>query len=456
VITKEGGSKITLKKGEVYSSYESTNATGAHLTSTKPVAYFVTNAGTQIPNGIASVDYLYQQMSPVSTWGKTFFVPVTHREKELVRVLASENNTKIKQNGDASKNASLTLNKGQFVELEISLTGGGCYITSDKPVAVCTYMYGLAYSGLAVYKGDPSITWVPPVEQFVTHTLIAPFATNENTSIDDHYALIITPDTSKNKTTMAIGSNTPGSLAGGTWTKGKGTGAGYSFYTLKLTNTNKSYFFSNPDGMMVLGYGIGAAESYYYLAASAAYDLNNGFFVNGFYHDEVKGKIFCDGTIQLQTVTDYSGVTMPSNYLRWFIDDIEDNTAANKWNWSKTLAPGYHTVKLVVNGDTNNAVTTNFTIDATVSISNVAVEQPCGSVDTGTITVTAEGGSGNGYQYSKDDGQTWQDSNVLTGLAKGICHIAVRSTCFIARQDVEINTCRMAIPVNPNLRIMVQ
>ena len=54
--------------------------------------------------------------------------------------------------------ASLTLNAGQFVELETTLAGGGCFISADKPVG----------------------------------TAIAPFVPTGNTQLNEHYALVVT------------------------------------------------------------------------------------------------------------------------------------------------------------------------------------------------------------------------------------------------------------------------
>jgi hypothetical protein len=453
--TITGTLKATLQKGGVYSNYVSDNATGMHITSTKPVAYFVANECAEIPKTIASADYLYQQMEPVNTWGKTFFVPVTTQGKERVRVLASENGTNITASngtikiGTGGQNSLSSLNAGKFVELEIT---GGCYISSNKPIAVCAYLLANQEINTPVFDvtGDPSIAWVPPVGQFVTNTLIASFETTENTVINKHYALIIANTANRDLTTVAIGGGAPVSLTG-TWTTGSGTGAGYSFYSLKLDQPNSSYTLSNPDGLMVMGYGLGDAESYYYTAGSGMYDLSNGFFVNDIYYEDVIGKIFCDGEVQLRTATDYStSGTIPP--LQWVIDGSIDFDGDNQWNWTKTLTPGPHSVKLIVNNKDANAVITNFIIETIpVSISDVAIDQPCGSVTTGTITITAAGGSDIGYEYSIDDGQTWQGSNVFSGMGKGIYHIAVRSVCTMAKRDVEINNCQLLMPVNPGV-----
>ncbi len=52
----------------------------------------------------------------------------------------------------------------------------------------------------------------------------------------------------------------------------------------------------------------------------------------------------------------------------------------------------------------------------------------CGGT-AGTITVTASGGSGSGYQYSKDNGVTWQGGNSFGSLAAGTYLVRVKDSC---------------------------
>jgi hypothetical protein len=151
-------------------------------------------------------------MAPVNTWGNNFLVPVSRRGKERVRIVASQNGTTITQTGGTIQTglgaASLSLNAGQFVELETTLTGGGCYISADKPVGVCAYMMGTGYA-LTYKPGDPALAWVPPIEQTVTGALIAPFAPSGTTQLTEHYALLVTATTTLGQTTVAIGTGAP-------------------------------------------------------------------------------------------------------------------------------------------------------------------------------------------------------------------------------------------------------
>jgi hypothetical protein len=53
------------------------------------------NQGPQIPVNTGMPDCLMQQLAPVNTWGKNFFVPVTIKQNDIVRIVASQNNTDI-------------------------------------------------------------------------------------------------------------------------------------------------------------------------------------------------------------------------------------------------------------------------------------------------------------------------------------------------------------------------
>jgi len=67
----------------------------------------------------------------------------------------------------------------------------------------------------------------------------------------------------------------------------------------------------------------------------------------------------------------------------------------------------------------------------------VSAAKPCPSSSNGSITVTATGGSGK-YEYSKNNGSTWQTSNVFSSLTAGTYQIAARSRndCHTATQQV--------------------
>jgi len=87
-----------------------------------------------------------------------------------------------------------------------------------------------------------------------------------------------------------------------------------------------------------------------------------------------------------------------------------------------------------------------------ISISASTFSGGCADGMTNTITVTASGGTGN-FQYSKDDGTTWQNSNIFDNLANGDYTIKVRTTdlsCETAYINNPISFATSAININVN------
>jgi hypothetical protein len=349
-IFENGTQLTTMNKGQVYSVYKTTDMTGSHITSTKPIALFTTHPVAMVPYNVTASDHLYQQMMPVNTWGKKYFVPVTHRGAERVRIVASQDGTNISHTGGTVISGSLTnLNKGQFVELEINLAEGGSYITSNKPVGVCSFLMGTTSTSLTYSVGDPAIALLPSVEQFVDSATISPFipsGTTGSTLLTEHYALLFMRTSSIGKTTMCIGTGASTALSGGTWTTG--ANPDYSFYNLPLTNATQSCTFANPDGLAIMGYGLGQAESYYYLAASAFKDISATFFMNEEEYFDVDGKEYCNvSSLHIKAVIENESAA--AGHLQWFIDGDLKVTDQPEWDLDLTsLSSGEHTVRMQV------------------------------------------------------------------------------------------------------------
>ena len=275
----------TLNAGQVYHrKFE--DMTGTHVTADKPIALFALNRMASIPS-IANdqtlpCDHLFEQLAAVKTWGKNFFVPVSVRKNDIIRIVASENGTNITQIGGTLlspswlstgwKTTLTNLNAGEWVELEVSTdsNGNGCYIQADKPVGICTYFTGCGYkhNGSPLIGCDPSQAWLPAIEQRIKSAVVVPFPLHTYSQYT-HYALIITPTATKNNTTVSIGGATPVALSGGIWYDHV---SGYSFYNMPLCgvfmpgfcDTTLGYLFTNSvGGLIVMGYGLGNQESYY-------------------------------------------------------------------------------------------------------------------------------------------------------------------------------------------------
>ena len=366
IVYENGNDVAHLSKGQVYfrrADNMSQDLSGRHITSNNPIAYFTAHNYHQIDGG---GDNIFQQLTSTETWGTKFIVPVSLRGVELIRIVASHNNTKVTQTGAVLPKTSTpaqqtyTLNAGEFVELQISLANKGCYIESDKPVQVCSYMVGMNYNNGAVGNGDESLVWIPPVEQSVQTALIAPFGSDR---LSSHYALIVTPTATKEKTTIKIGAGQTMLLSSqnGTWYDNPSSGM--SFYNLQLTEASASYLFDNEEGLIVYGYGFGSFISYYYMAASSIRQLNPSFYINDVHFQNANGQTYCNGSFKFKAELNFPLSANPG-HIKWYVNGVEEPTAQDKIEWTKSSFPlkTPQEIKLVVIGEDGKQLTIKSTI----------------------------------------------------------------------------------------------
>lgn len=294
IIAKEDNTTVTLYNGTTQNlnagnvfviAANKQDFTGRHITSNKPVGYIANVAAANIPSDRSFVDNIFEQMMPVSNWGKTFLVPNirpgSNSMNSIIRIIASEDNTVVNYStgtavktaveGSTSINSGGILNKGQWVELQFtgSSENVGCYITANKPVGVCSYMVGGFFTNNG---GDPSIAWVPPLEQMISKTLIAPFILSAGSTVF-HKMLVVTKTSNKNLTTVN------GAAPATPWTDD--AASGYSFNRMSFTNSTdfgKSFNIENPaSGVLVWVYGYSSGTvfmSYFYNGGSGGCDIN--------------------------------------------------------------------------------------------------------------------------------------------------------------------------------------
>ena len=352
-IRYDGIVKETLNAGDVYYHISSIDMTGAHITANHPFAFFAVNRMSQIPAGSCGGDHLFQQLPPVNTWGKNFFVPVSNLTKDRVRIVAMKDTTTITQTDGTfifSSSGNYTINAGQYIELEVLLDNNGCFIHADKPVGVCTYLTGCVYNDILPIISDAAQAWLPPIEQFVSKTIVTPFYPTGASNLNAHYALVVTLTATKKDTKVSIGGVLPDTLNGGTWYDHS---SGYSFYTMPLANN--AYRFTNSNNLIVMGYGVGLAESYYYLAGSAMRELDAAFYANDIHFQELKDTAFCvNEVVDFRAEVENMGIGMDS--IKWYIDGIKENLPYSQLEWSKTFLPGNYEIKMWVRFENEDTI----------------------------------------------------------------------------------------------------
>ncbi|ALI98414.1 gliding motility-associated C-terminal domain-containing protein [Rufibacter tibetensis] len=252
-----------LMKGEVYQVRSLQDLTGTKVESIsstgtcKRIAVFSGSSYTAIPEPYScpgrqfSGDNLYQQLYPVSAWGKNFVTAPfkSRRSGEIYRVLASVDNTVITVNG-----SSVTRNSGQFYEFENSTPN---YITASEPVQVTQYTKSQACDNV---PSDPEMVLINPVEQTLkTITLYS----SPYFQISSHY-INVTMKTSDVGTFRLDGQPV-------TFTPVPSNPA-YSYAQNTVPAGN--HILTADSGFNAMAYGLGEFESYAYSAGANVTNLN--------------------------------------------------------------------------------------------------------------------------------------------------------------------------------------
>lgn len=181
---------VLLNAGQTYqiqAASASQDLTGTRVVGTaqsgpcRPFAVFGGSSCAQIPIGCMACDHVYEQMTPVNTWGTAFHtVPLDGPPVYAWRVMADQNGTMVSVNGGAP----FLLNAGQTHE-ETGVTQAVC-ITADKPVSVMEMMEGMNCSGV----GDPATVLLAPDDRLSRKAM---FETLHSSFPIIHHLSVVTP-----------------------------------------------------------------------------------------------------------------------------------------------------------------------------------------------------------------------------------------------------------------------
>lgn len=275
---------ITLPlPGDLYEFQDAKDLTGSIIESVakntegcKRIAVFSGSSAINIISnnpctGEDSYDPLYQQLYPVSAWGKTYgFMPFENYNNGCpYRIIAAENNTAVSINGITVA----TLNEGQCYP-DKNLFGitqtKAVLIKADKPVCVAQYAQRSGCSGAVPPPGqgygDPDMVILNPLEQKVNN--ITMFSSQkENIYAESKFVnVLIQSQATASFTINGVKPNV-------TWMPVLPSGSGYACSRIKL-ETNQSSFTLNADsGFNAIAYGFGDFESYAYSAGTNVKDL---------------------------------------------------------------------------------------------------------------------------------------------------------------------------------------
>jgi IgGFc binding protein len=155
--------EVTLNKGEVYQVAakaipdKKCDLTGSLIKSDKKIAVFSGHQCAYVPDRVIACNHLVEQIPPVSSWGKQFYIgKQTRRSAYTYRVLAHEDSTRV----FVDNMLKVTLDAGEHYE---SISENNLQINTSKPVLAAQYSQGFR-NGDSV--GDPMMILISPTSQY--------------------------------------------------------------------------------------------------------------------------------------------------------------------------------------------------------------------------------------------------------------------------------------------------
>lgn len=276
---------VNLSKGDVY-QYQSPDDVSGTLIRTlgtcKPIAVFSGSTWAGFceqgsPQGNPSGgDNLFQQIFPVSAWGKNFvtapFYNTENGNTDIVRIIVSEDGTNISVNGSTTTTGSNLLAnpyaKGSIITYFSKLPS---VIRADKPIGVAQYQTSQNCNPAntpnnVVYPGDPEMTILNPIEQTLTDITVFSKLNSVpgvNTNIQKYFLNLIV------KTVDAPSLKVDGNPVTGF----KAVDSEYSYNVIDVSNQASQHTISASGGFVAIAYGYGTFESYAYLAGADVKNL---------------------------------------------------------------------------------------------------------------------------------------------------------------------------------------
>ena len=318
----------------------------------KRIAVFNGNTLTTIPDQSTSpmgyshsYDHIFEQALPVEAWGKRFAVTGSFgRTRDQVRVTAEFGNTVVWCNGvqktRLNRGESYTFWLYDSVSGNHTFEGGSCFVETSKPSMV--YLYHTTYrdpEATSQEKGDPSMVWIPPIEQRINDITFCTFY-HTNATIDNHYVNIVVDSESVHEVYLdgvLLDANDFQPLIGN-------QNLSYS----RVEISHGMHHLSCERGLIAHVYGFGYAKGYAYCVGANVENLTSTLIVNGqlsvSYHE---GLHLCIGEdADFEVVTNYS-----VENVVWDFDGTQISggiTASHTYNQA-----GEFNVKAIVEGHNN-------------------------------------------------------------------------------------------------------
>ena len=236
----------------------------------KKIAVFAGDRGTYIPDSdpfCGAADMIFEQMTPIDTWGKRFIVTSTERRYyDRVRVTAANDNCQVFVDGVLQA----TIEAFETYEFEMHPDAPALLLETSEPTEVFMYLTGALYHQSDPLIGDPSMVRISPLEQTMDYVTFPLFTNGHCTNqyVNIVVATALVQYMMMNGQNIAFRFNEVASCPE------------YSFAKIQLGSG--VHTLSNPMGGFVAhAYGLGRGESYAYSLGVHSHNIVNQIIVNG-------------------------------------------------------------------------------------------------------------------------------------------------------------------------------
>ena len=266
----------------------------------KKIAVFNGNTVTCIPGEVGNGrDHIFEQAMPFDSWGRRFIITSSYgRARDIVKVTSSADDNSIYRNGEEIA----VIGYGESWEFDIMADEESCYIETSEPSAV--YLYNTTWEDPCeppgARAGDPSMVWIPPVEQRIDEITFCTFnSDNEFAAIEHNYVNVVIHRLDLDRTFLDGQQIDPGEFMP--------VQGSDDFYFVRKRVSHGTHHLSCDYGLLAHVYGFGDARGYAYCVGINILQANCKMYVNGLwsgsYHD---GLYICQGeVVNMKVIASY-------------------------------------------------------------------------------------------------------------------------------------------------------
>ena len=195
-VTVEAGTtkNFTLHRMQTLFLNSSGDLTGTKITSDKPLSVISGHECSSVPSGTSGCEPLAVFVPPSITWGTDFLLAAFagRNTSSFYKFVSTEQTSLMLTCGNSTQQLNIDGNS-----LEYSLVADYCYLRSSNPV----FVVQLAVSSSIDGRGDPAITLVSPIDQYVNSVS---FVSLRISDFADSYITVTVPRESFNANNILL------------------------------------------------------------------------------------------------------------------------------------------------------------------------------------------------------------------------------------------------------------